>query len=293
MSVIGIAGYLIGQGIIKPRSVSSGIEHIQKEIDEWEMPHSDQDIEFQQQHFIGQGNLQNAVMFIGDSNMAQYAARINLLVSRQPKDAGRGAIFATVGGCMPVPGVGRSDNENCLAFMRSSFAYAEQNPHITTVIIAALWVSYFYSPGVFQLHLQTQEQIDVATHNEMALAILEKDIRTLVASGKQVYIIGCLPADRRLDPRQLFSRSAGEFRLNTAVTNGVARNELGNIEIINNQLAAMASQSGAIMINPFDYFCTSSRCPLFSSDGQMIYKDANHLTVNYVRNHVPFFDGLY
>jgi peptidoglycan/LPS O-acetylase OafA/YrhL len=286
--LLGCIGYLGAQGMIKPRSASYGLELILKEIDEWEFPRSEQDITFEGQHFLAQGKQTNVALFIGDSNMAMYAARINRLVAADTTHAGKGAVFATLGGCMPVPGVGRLDTPTCLPLMRSTYRYALENQSVSTVVIGALWANYHYESQSF--YQQGSVTFPLQQHEEMAYAALEKTIHDLVGSGKKVYVILNIPWSQYLDPRSLFKRSSADFQFSVTTTGGIERKSLDNIEGVNHQLSLLAERAGATVINPVDHLCNSQRCPLFTDEGQLIYKDSGHLTVRYVSNFADYLD---
>jgi hypothetical protein len=83
--------------------------------------------------------LASVTLFVGDSNMEQYAPRIDSRISQQPQSA-NSAIFATRGGCLPIPRFYDSAEWLCRAKMRSAFDLAT-DPRIDTIVLGAVWAS--------------------------------------------------------------------------------------------------------------------------------------------------------
>jgi hypothetical protein len=58
------------------------------------------------------------------------------------------------------------------------------------------------------------------------------------------------------------------------------------------RLKAVAAASGALVVDPMDYFCDKSACPTTAADGQPIYSDSNHIRPFYVKQKALFIDGM-
>jgi hypothetical protein len=54
----------------------------------------------------------------------------------------------------------------------------------------------------------------------------------------------------------------------------------------------IARQTGARIIDPFEYLCNERGCPVLSADGFPINKDYDHLSLDTVLNHVRYLDFL-
>ena len=59
------------------------------------------------------------------------------------------------------------------------------------------------------------------------------------------------------------------------------------------RLRAVAARTGAIIIDPTDYFCSESKCPTVSSDGMPLYTDDQHLRASYARRAAVFIDSIF
>ncbi len=96
------------------------------------------------QYYV-KGTGPDAVLFVGDSNIEQYWPRIERLVDQG--DGSRRALFATYGGCAPVPGLVKSDGR-CIGFAERALELAEASD-VKAVVLGAGWDIYF-SHGAYR-----------------------------------------------------------------------------------------------------------------------------------------------
>src|SRR5262249_11610085 len=95
-------------------------------------------------------------LFMGDSNMEQYYPRIDRLLTGNPAGF-RSAVFATGGGCPPIPGVHENHHPYCDGLIERAIEYA-RNPRVDTIVIAAAWHSYFVEPDErYSYYFQDQD----------------------------------------------------------------------------------------------------------------------------------------
>jgi hypothetical protein len=82
--------------------------------------------------------------FWGDSNIQQYAPRISSLINENP-DRYRSALFATCGGCPPMPGVREGGHRLCSDLVDNVLDLANA-PDVDAIVIGAPWKAYFPMP---------------------------------------------------------------------------------------------------------------------------------------------------
>src|SRR5262249_37577959 len=73
-----------------------------------------------------------------------------------------------------------------------------------------------------------------------------------------------------------------------AVDESVAR---GKYLQVNAVVTAIAARHGATVLDPFDSFCSASKCPLVDDDGTPLYKDSAHVTASRARESAVFIDA--
>ena len=206
-------------------------------------------------------------------------------------------VFASSGGCAPIPGVTEIHHAGCVSLLQQATAYAKQ-PEVKAVVIGANWVGYFLPQDRdprydYRIALKSGEtqRIDRPGGSAQALSQLSAMISELRKAGKAVYLILPSANESRFDPRQMIDRTWGNmtFGIEAPV---IPRAELiGSMEPIRSQLKTLSQASGATLIDPMDTLCGEGCAPLFE-DGVPIYKDGDHLNPQYVRDHVKFLDSV-
>lgn len=234
-------------------------------------------------HVAGSGA--DKVLFFGDSNMEQYWPRIEALTRAAPER--RTVVFATVGGCPPIPGVIRMDNVNCPSFAERVAEYA-RDPSIKTVVMAAAWRGYFASKG---LSIDGEAPRMVAPGSAEWERIFERFaamIRDMRGRGQDVWIVFQIPPGRA--PASWLQRSL-DGSVSFTVRDVPRSRAEANWAPIREELIRIAKANGVGIIDPMDWLCDDSRCRTRSSDGKLVYRDGSHLRAQYVREHVTEIDA--
>lgn len=244
-----------------------------------------------------QGTNVKKVIFTGDSHMEQYAPRIEELI-KEDQTHTKSAIFITKGGCAPIPNVGRSDNKMCLNYVQNVIDLAEKDKDVDTVVVAAFWndrFSYdgnyytFYKDGSTELKLTSPEGA------EKAYKALELMLVKLKQLGKKTYLVLNMPAGDAFDPGDIMRRSILNSSLRitrrsvdeeTLFTN----KKYAEATHVHERLKKIAERSGAIVIDPLDYLCHEKSCPVFTAEGELIYKDPGHLRASICRKDIHYLD---
>ena len=229
-------------------------------------------------------------LFIGDSDMEQYAPRVGELIKRDPQHV-LSAVFATEAGCPPIPGVERREHESC-DYMNAAMAYARRSK-VQTVAVSARWSvclgdndnCYYTDAGPWH---GKPLRSDWSKHAFDRLAAFLKELRD---SNKEVYLILSIPTGRSLDPQSLFKRST--FSIKIGNTGGASKAALlAEYQTFRAGLRRVAQQSGAIVIDPMAALCVGDRCPAVASDGEAMYRDSTHLSPYFVQDQVTYIDPL-
>ncbi len=294
--LIGVAliGGLAWRGKVTPYSQKFGLEKIVKAHGEWMFPGDDlKPFEFEGEIFYAHpSNQARKTLYVGDSNMQQYSQRIEYLISKDPQGT-RSAVFATFGGCPPIPHLYDSMTPKCLHFNEEVFAYAKSSD-IDVVVVGAQWLGYFLGAHGGRYYYDDSgihRELGLQTiGSEKAYQALEAKIMELRGLGKKVYLIGNIPVGPEVDPSIMVRRSLLPigFSINKS---GIKKSEfLGKYGEIRQRLVDISTRSGATLIDPISYLCSDAVCPSVLDDGEPIYKDGGHLRPSYVREKVHFLD---
>lgn len=233
-------------------------------------------------------NAEAVTLVIGDSHAQQLAPRYASLT-------GGAVVFATKGGCPPLPEVERAKpGYNCRDFTDAAFRLAASGQYRQVVLVAA-WGLYFRpSAGVLcfgseaNCHVPRTPEEGRAAATE-AFERLAARLADLKAAGIQPIILLEAPWAEGGDPRGLYEdaffgrpRAADAFELADwrARTGAMA-----------GQLARVALTAGAIVVDPADHLCDKSACP-FRAGGHHLFKDHAHYRASAVSGPAfSFLDG--
>ena len=294
LGVIGLLSYAAFIGHAAPLSARYGVDKIVSARSElaFQGPHL--------QHLPIPGMLtqragSEQALFLGDSNLEQYYPRIDELLTHDPLHT-RTAIFATGGGCAPIPGVWEAHHAYCDGLVQHAIAYAQQ-PTVDTVVIGAAWQSYFQDTDS-RYDYQFKDQgfsgrlvPDVSSESaRRALGALDQMVQTLTRQHKRVVLILQIPVGDDLDPLRMVDRSVLKlgFGINAAPLS--RREVMRAVQRVDSQLVAIAKHAGAEIIDPLDSLCGPTTCPTLDENGAPMYRDAGHLRPSYVRANVHFLD---
>jgi hypothetical protein len=235
------------------------------------------------------GPAPHRILFLGDSNVRQYAPRVEkLITSGQIK---RSAIFLAPGMC-PLPNVGRSEFE--VNLLHKAMKYALDNSEVQTVVIVALWGHYFRDQYKEYSYYNLGKKIALTDANVLNKTIIdfENFISKLIAQDKKVYLVTSIPCGESYDPKQLIKRTfLGQWHL---ALRHASRSDWDKANAQSTQiLNRIAKNTGAILIHPEKFFCNKKSCRTYHIDGTPIYKDSGHLRATYVADHVTFLDFLF
>ena len=126
--------------------------------------------------------------------------------------------------------------------------------------------------------------------DEMDKSLLST-LRSLKESGKEVYLILDSPFGEELDPHSMIERRWGSVTVK--VPDQLPRDvALDRTEPVRSRIMRIASITGSHTIDPFNYLCDDKFCSAFSKEGELLYKDYDHLSLFASVNKVRYLDFL-
>ncbi len=279
IAAVATAAYV---AVLPPKSSGAQIVAIESAMTDW-VGTGKTRVVFEGQTFYRDGKASNAVLFIGDSNMQQYYLRIHDLTLRNADRLS--AIYATYGGCIPIPGA-TGLQPACYDFVRRAYEFARISD-ARVVVIAAQWNGYFSNNRNFIANASLGSE----EGRRKSLAALQSELESLTRRGKKVYLVLNMPVGPRFAPRSWIKRTLAGIKINQV--DEVERASMPvKYQEIARDLARAATAAGATVIDPFSYFCDARACRAIDEDGHPIYKDANHLRPSFVQKHVDYLDDI-
>jgi peptidoglycan/LPS O-acetylase OafA/YrhL len=279
-------------GVIPARSFSPDIAKLVGEMSDASGPWA----EMRGQSSIPGGA--RTAIFIGDSHADQYKARIARLIADEPERT-RSAIFFDKGSCLPIPHVKRVSDRVCEdeVDIKEARAALAANENIDTVVLAASWRGQL---KFHDLRFDAEGVSELMNHPgvvEKAFLSLEAMIESFRRQGRRVFVVLDNPADTddaRVNPRSLIVRRlSGTFFLRSLSDSTLTKRDvLASQEPTRTRLILAAHRTGALVIDPMEFLCGASTCPIVIEDGRPIYFDSNHLRRDFVRDHVHYFDDI-
>ena len=289
--IIGCVGAIIYSNDGLSKRFSGQIEANDGLSDDWEYPPTEMKLTTINGVSVGViGGRGLKTLFYGDSNIQQYAPRVGSVIGNNPEFA-RGAVFLTTGGQFPADGVWRDDTG--IKSSHSDILKLAESPEIDRVVIGAAWGGYFVNDknsfGVFteaKYHIRnlTLEEPEGAKEAFATLKIL---IQKLIKKNKVVYLVLGIPSGNE------FSKTGDGYKdrkILLFISGGLASPfvpkalVLKRLKYSNDQLIALAKETGAKLIDPINSLCSTDRCPTSG------HKDQGHLRASFVRKYVDYID---
>lgn len=290
-----LGGIVISQQVVKSRLNDPELDKLLLAQNDWDYP-TKHFVRYQygaKDYYIqpaGPGK----TLFIGDSNVEQYAPNISKLLVENPTY--NSAIFATTGSCPPIPNVFVKEQPDCQPRLASAIKLAFSK-EIDTVVIGGCWYCYFVDAlkhdSAYDYYFKKDGQKEYFKNGrapQLAMKSFSEMMQKLSAQKKVFLILNapagptmdpmCLAKGSRLSPRLQFDTPPGVQFVEFEKSFGSTRTALKNI----------ALASGATVIDPLAFLCKDGLCPAVTTDGLPIYKDALHIRATYVENSIDYLD---
>jgi peptidoglycan/LPS O-acetylase OafA/YrhL len=285
--LVGLAGVFIWFGMIHPTRNPS-LDKYNKAIDDFNIsegfdrPYGEKPIFTKR---VGGGGRQT--LFLGDSHMQQYSARITKVLKNN-RGTDRGGIFVTSPGVAPIQGVINDAFPGYKDLLKEFWKTLDSDQSVDRVVICANWAGVYFKTGTAYTYHGVP--LDQKTAADGACGELARMVRELVGRGKSVTIILTDPCGPELNPRLFYARSFGSsfHRADSKLTAEAFQTKTRDIH---DAIFGIAERNGARIIDPLKYLVEDGVCIAENEDGPIRY-DEHHLRPSYVRKHVSFLDFL-
>jgi peptidoglycan/LPS O-acetylase OafA/YrhL len=226
----------------------------------------------------------NQVLFIGDSHLAQYAARLDKIIGENPERPG--AILVVGSGCIPIEGWGGKYREMCGQMKETAYAMAE-DARFKTIVIGGAWDIYFSEDGQYATNGGKQISLTSIEGRRLALDHLQQRIAGFIRAGKDVVLLLDSPVSNSFNP------TGPQLRLSLSTKNFEASGTTKidpRLRELHQELAAWAKQTGARVIDPTDAVCAGDVCHVTTVTGQPMYRNRDHFNPDWARENATFID---
>jgi hypothetical protein len=180
---------------------------------------------------------------------------------------------------------------NCPEFFRSAFHYLEA-PTVKTVVIGSYWEDY---PIRQLLVLDDGSKLPLKRQDarwDIVWNDFEEFVKRLRQMGKDVFIV--LPNPTRIqyqgDEKKL-RRLTGFARFPDQAEAIDEAAYHRKTSYIRTRLQFIGRKFGVQVLDPAPMMCDGKRCPVYSKEGVLVFKDDDHLRAGYVRRYANFFDA--
>ena len=261
-----ITTLLIIISIIKPRNSGLDLSLILNAKTDWVYPGNnfkkifDKDLRM----FEAYGGKEKTI-YIGDSNMEQYAPRLNYILD---KNWNVPLIIGNQKNCKLLNELISGTHNQCVKQI-IKLKKIMNDPKVTKIVFAAYWLDYqnelFYDDLFVNL------------------------IKTHIDKEKKIYFILNSPSDDSLDPKNMvnldrFRRIAEKKDLFFD-----KKNFINKFFFVHTKIKKIANITNAEIIDPLETLC-KDECPIFNSNGVPNYLNYNHMTSSYSKNNAKFID---
>lgn len=219
-------------------------------------------------------------------------AMVPLFVELGWRYGAQGSVFA-LADCAPVIGTMQKDASSCEAQNKLAMRYIRDH-HVMKIFLVARW-NHYVMEGANKIPtaflniggLPSDQPIERAQTFEKYFIPM---VTELAREGREVYIIKQAPEQFTYDPRTEFYRTVrtGEFQLaGTKVKDDTIYGSLSSsvIEKLN-------TKAHVKIIEPASVLCKNGICDLMS-EGNLLYRDENHLSVPGVMKLEPLFQSAF
>lgn len=233
---------------------------------------------------LGQGK-EHRILFVGDSHAQQYWNTAAAALQKDPS-ANTSVMFADLG----VP---PKLDQQIMA-----------DPAIDAVVFSYYWAYKYGSDkvnqpmrccgpgrggvmGFYNLPLHSPEQMDQIDSD------LKNTVDSLKNAGKKVYFVLDNPFGEELDPHSKVTRSIWHG-IRISVPPPLTREmAIDRAEPVRSRILKIARETASIVIDPIQFLCGEDVCPAFSEDGELLYKDYDHLSLNASLHHARYLDAIF
>jgi peptidoglycan/LPS O-acetylase OafA/YrhL len=274
MAAVAIVGGVAFYGLLPSRLTTEGVSRIVRASIDWEYPpvESENHSFGSLRYFQEASSRDDFTLFLGDSNMEQYAPRVDRAIKGNPS-ALRGAIFVgNQNGCHILSDIitGHLDCPRALTSLEALLA--RNTTH--ALVVAAAWISYRNDLNSESNRSRLEGFLSSASKNKAAYLVLN------IPSGPELAPQGMFEGSRLTTMRPKLTPIVFNFSDFQARYAGITK-----------LLIEIAQRSGAKVIDPIAHLCPNHICPVFDATGTPLYLDGGHLTKSYSERSATYIDA--
>lgn len=302
MAVLFVLGLLAWAQRLPPRLSDPYLSRVAAATTDWAYPDGLAHTTLGKRPAYTIGTGPKRVLLFGDSHIEQYGPRAVEIARDGGPAALNTLLFATKGGCPPIPNVFEDRNVDCDAWRSDIIDYI----HATrpdAVVIGGCWNCYFikqavanpdgnYDEGYYyrdRLAGDRKYAFRGGGGVEWAIKSLEYILKDL-SLHTRVYFLLDNPIGDAFEPKHLITYD----RLGAWSVQRVSpRVPLpGDQQFVDARLRELAVRSGATLIDPLPTLCPDGQCIRTTEDGTPVYKDSDHLRADYARERATYLDAV-
>ena len=235
---------------------------------------------------IRSGENSNETLFVGDSNIEQYYARMRYL--NETDKTLNSSVFITGGGCIPMPGVLNNQYLYCENVLKKVVNYSKRK-NVKNVVIGAQWFGYFFTQNSNYFLKDSGQTISTDPEFLKKTSTLLTYFIKQIGLNKKIFIVLNIPIDPVFAPTFMIKRSFPFSEVHIEQNVFLKASFENKMKLINFMLRSVAQSVGASIIDPLESLCNGTECPT-SYSGHPIYRDYVHLRSSYVREKVMYLD---
>lgn len=229
----------------------------------------------------GIGSEDSPVRFIlwGDSHAKALASGVNLAARKK----GLGGKFVKKSGCPPLGDIDQPNAKSCDKFNTDVLEYISRDEGIEVVILAARWAIYAAGtrykqekgePVTLQdLQIENNSNFEI---NKLLEAGLRRTVSDLRKAGKTIILVGPIPEVGFDVPSVAVIASRTGRDVNALVAPSIIEYQT-RVKLVSDIFGALTADNELIQIYPSEAICQSRHC-LVSTNGNLLYRDNNHLS---------------
>ena len=236
---------------------------------------------------VGRGETVQAMLW-GDSHANHYSPMLTKIAEQK----GFQFIHVSRNGCLPVVGAERidfspKDRASCLKLTQNTLSYLEAHPELTTVYLAARWVSHAEralfgqeeGPIPVWANINAPQSHNTDNNHKVFSDSLTSTLQTLDQMGKKVILIGQTPELGFISGKCVLKKHM--YGATEALQSCDIKREEVDLrqEFVNKELKRLSTQFSHVeLVEVVAHLCSESWCPA-QKDDVLLYKDEDHLSV--------------
>lgn len=239
----------------------------------------------------------------GDSHAASLAQPLGLAIAPE----GLALKEFTLGGCPPIPDVINilqmtnttvRKSESCSDYTAAVRDFILSDPDLKTVVLFAYWNNYTerrdFDAGNGRVKTDKLYSVPVGASPDMPeaerLAALQERLTALVvqlrAAGKSVLVVDPMP-EAPFEVPQTYAWALWKDRVTKADTSIPKAAFDDYSQAARAMLDALTQEQGLFRLDASDRLCDDTDCALVAPDGEVLYRDGNHLSLPGAARVVP------